>query len=125
MGQTLFFRIRGGILNMRSSCPFRVAAASFIFSLLCTTQIMAAGPSLSGSVAANFYFVPDVPSIPGDQSYWAWDKATGSLTLSIPSTIDTTIKASVIGPATLNWATASNWTQPPLDTSGVLVGQNG
>ena len=110
---------------MRSICTFRVAATSIIFSLLCAAQIMATGPSLSGSVAANFTFVADNPDEPGDQSYWVWNNATGSLTLSIPSTIDTTIKAAVIGPATLNWSTAGNWTQPALDMSGVSVGQIG
>jgi hypothetical protein len=104
---------------MRAGCLFRVAFASMIAALLCTAPVTATGPSLSGNVSVNFVFVP------GDQSYWAWSNATGSLTLSIPSTIDTSIKASVVGPATLNWSTPGNWTQPALDTSGVSVGQTG
>src|SRR5450432_1818347 len=110
---------------MRVSCRFRVASASMISSLLCTAPVIATGPSLSGNVSANFVFVADDPSVPGDQSYWFWNNATGSLTLSIPSTIDTAIKASLIGPAALNWSTPGNWTQPALDMSGVSVGQSG
>ncbi len=73
---------------MRSICLFRAESVSLIVSLLCAAQSTATGPSLSGSVVANFTFIADVESIPGDQSYWAWSGATGSLSLAIPSTID-------------------------------------
>ncbi|HEY4233669.1 MAG TPA: hypothetical protein VGM76_09590, partial [Lacipirellulaceae bacterium] len=105
----------------------RFATLLLITAAFCVivSTAQAAPPSLSGTVTANFFYHPDIPEIPGDQSYWSWNGATGSLTLSIPSVIDTTINPSMIGPTPLNWSNSNNWTQPALDTSGVLIGQSG
>ena len=99
--------------------------SAYVVASFSISPAVATSPSLSGSAAANFVYVPDNPDLPGDQSYWFWNGATGSLTLSIPSVIDTTIKPSAIGATPLNWYDSTIWTQPILDMSGLSVGQNG
>lgn len=108
---------------MRVCLLFSVSA--YIVAFLSISTAGATGPSLSGSVTANFIYHADIPEIPGDQSYWSWSNATGSLTLSIPSVVDTTIKPAYAGPTAQNWTNAAMWTQPALDMSGVLIGQSG
>jgi hypothetical protein len=104
---------------------FLFVLSAYVVACLSISPAKATSPSLSGGVAANFVYHPDNPDLPGDQSYWSWNDASGSLTLSIPSVIDTTIKPAYIGPTAQNWTNAAMWTQPQLDTSGLFVGQNG
>lgn len=101
------------------------AAFAVISCILAAATVEAVNPSLSGSVSVHFTFIPDVPEIPGDQSYWSWSGVSGSLSLAIPSVIETSIKPSVIGPTPLNWYNPANWTQPTLDMGGVFIGQSG
>ena len=108
---------------MRVCLLFVVSA--FVVACFSISPANATGPSLSGFISVNFVFSPDNPAIPGDQSYWYWNGVSGSLTLTIPSVINTMIKPSVIGPTTLYWANAGNWTQPPFDMGGVSIGQSG
>jgi hypothetical protein len=108
---------------MRARISFVPAAIALLGLYISPTE--AANPNLSGYLSVNFDYYPGNPNNPDDHSYWYWNGVSGSLSLAIPSVINTTIKPSVIGPTTLYWADAGNWTQPPLDTGGVSIGQSG
>jgi hypothetical protein len=101
-----------------------ITTISIVIAFFSAT-VEATNPSLSGAVTVIFTFHPDDPNNPDDFAYSSYAGETGSLTLAIPSVIETTIKPALIGPTPLNWDDTANWVQPPLDTSGLSIGQTG